>query len=76
MPTLVLERPRATLAGVAPNLSNVRLRSVCHYCDGEGAVAFPRAVCLSDADGSYGYEVRLCVVCQGREWLPGVVAPV
>lgn len=68
-------RQRVTLAVVVTNAFDIRVRTVCHYCHGDGAVAFPRAVCLSDVGDARAYDVRPCSMCQGREWLPGTVAP-
>jgi hypothetical protein len=52
-----------------------RIRTLCPICQGDGAVAHPRAMILIRYGQVRGYEVKPCALCAGWEWLPGLVAP-
>lgn len=42
--------------------------TVCHGCDGHGAVAIRRAAAV-DGQGVRAYQPFYCPVCCGQEWL-------
>jgi hypothetical protein len=45
-------------------------------CRGVGATAYARAIVVTRYGAQIrGYEVQDCTVCDGRGWLPGMVAP-
>lgn len=51
------------------------LKTVCHRCFGDGAVAHPRATVLTGYGPVWGYEAKPCPDCGGREWLAGLTPP-
>jgi hypothetical protein len=53
----------------------LRYRTVCHGCNGDGAKAGTRAA-VHDGEAVLGYQTWSCPICEGREWLPGVIAPI
>jgi DnaJ-class molecular chaperone len=51
-----------------------RLRTECPRCHGEGGLALPRAAACRGT-GVRAYELRICPLCFGLEWLAGIVTP-
>jgi hypothetical protein len=51
------------------------IRTVCPVCRGDGATVYPRLTIITAYGPIRGYEVKPCTFCDGREWLPGLVAP-
>lgn len=74
LPT-ALRRRSGIIASVQSKPVAFAVRTVCHECCGEGAIAYSRAAVGLDGDETRGYDVYSCPRCNGHEWLPGMAAP-
>lgn len=52
-----------------------QFRTLCHDCDGGGAVPIRRAAVALSPGWLSLWQTRFCDTCEGGAWLSGIVAP-